>query len=149
MPMLYVIYIKYVYIRCMTLQYMTVGKEWVDINETQCNVKHLYCDSLTYVFMGDLGNQSWPSILILKLLQNIFNIVLYEIINSPLRVILFAFSFPNILLSSRIEYNKKMKSQINRRGKRLLFNKWSYYLLFKVLDGDYYLINGLFNKEII
>lgn len=45
MPMLYVIYIKYVYIRCMTLQYMTVGEEWVDIHETQCNIKHRYCDS--------------------------------------------------------------------------------------------------------
>ena len=29
----------------MTLQYMTVGEEWVDIHETQCNIKHLYCDS--------------------------------------------------------------------------------------------------------
>lgn len=81
----------------MTLQYMTVGEEWVDIHETQCNIKHLYCDPLTYVLMGDLGNQSWPSILILKLLQNMFNIVLCEIINSPLRVILFHLFLPQPL----------------------------------------------------
>ena len=81
----------------MTLQYMVVGEEWVNINETQCNIKHLYFDSLTYVLMGDLGNQSWPSILILKLLQNMFNIVLCETINSPLRAIPFCLFLPQHL----------------------------------------------------